>query len=129
MPDNAIREMARVLRHGRFGLVIGDLGEVDPMGRAPAHPRLVWREDVASQLGSGRRKCLQQWPRVRASLFGSIKGAIFFPPWTVLARVMAPLDPPLGEVTTLGAAFVAIKATKPEREQVAGSYIGHGSDG
>ena len=44
---------------------------------------------------------------------GSINGAIFFPPCTALARVMAPLDPPLGEVTTLGAAFVAVQATKP----------------
>jgi hypothetical protein len=44
---------------------------------------------------------------------GLIKGAIFFPPWMALARVMAPLDLPLGELTTLGAAFVAVQATKP----------------
>jgi hypothetical protein len=45
---------------------------------------------------------------------GLIKGAIFFPPWTAaLARAMASLDPLLDEVTTLGAAFVAVQATKP----------------
>ena len=44
---------------------------------------------------------------------GSIHGSIFFPPWTRLARVMARFDQRLGEVTTLGAAFLAIQATKP----------------
>ena len=41
---------------------------------------------------------------------GPVRGAIFFPPWTALARVMAPLDP---QHTALGAAFVALQATKP----------------
>ena len=44
---------------------------------------------------------------------GAVNGAIFFPPWTELARLMAPLDPSLGKITTLGAAFVAVQATKP----------------
>ncbi len=44
---------------------------------------------------------------------GPVRGAIFFPPWTALARVMAPLDPQLGKVNTLGAAFVALQAAKP----------------
>jgi hypothetical protein len=43
----------------------------------------------------------------------SIHGSIFFPPWTRLARAMAPFDQRLGEITTLGAAFLAIEATKP----------------
>ena len=43
---------------------------------------------------------------------GPIKGAIFFPPWTALARLMAPFDRRLGELTTFGAAFVAIQAKK-----------------
>jgi hypothetical protein len=46
---------------------------------------------------------------------GPVCGAIFFPPWTVLARVMAPLDL---QHSTLGAAFVALQATKP-------SHTGH----
>jgi hypothetical protein len=39
--------------------------------------------------------------------------SIFFLPGTALARVMAPLDLLLGELTTLGAASVAVQATKP----------------
>jgi hypothetical protein len=42
----------------------------------------------------------------------SVKGAIFYPPWTVLARFIAPLDRWLGDRTTLGAAIVAVQATK-----------------
>ena len=44
---------------------------------------------------------------------GAIRGAIFFPPWAALARLMASFDLSLGQVTTLGAAFVAVQATKP----------------
>jgi hypothetical protein len=43
---------------------------------------------------------------------GSVIGAIFFPPCTGLARIMARFDRSLGKVTTFGAAFIAIEATK-----------------
>jgi SAM-dependent methyltransferase len=109
--DNAIREMARVLRTGGR-LVIGDLGKWSLWA---ARRRIrgwfgakMWR---AARFRTA--KMLAAMAEGAGLTVGSIKGAIFFPPWTALARVMAPLDPPLGEVTTLGAAFVAVQATKP----------------
>ncbi len=126
-PGGAIREMARVLRPGGR-LVIGDLGKWSIW----AARRRIRGWFGANMWRAARFRTAKELAAIAKDaglMVGSVKGAIFFPPWTAVARVMAPLDPWMGKITTLGAAFVAIKATKPEREQVAGSYIGHGSDG
>jgi len=39
-----------------------------------------------------------------------IRGAVFYPPVGILARALAPLDPWLGRLTTVGAAFIALRA-------------------
>ena len=46
-----------------------------------------------------------------------VSGAIFFPPWQFLARGMARWDAALGERITIGAAFIAVRAVKPEAGQ------------
>ena len=107
----AIREMARVLRPGGR-LVIGDLGKWS-----------VWaaRRRIRGWLGAkmwrtARFRTAKNLKTIAESsglTVTSVTGAIFFPPVTALARVIAPLDASLGKLTTLGAAFVAIQAMKP----------------
>ncbi len=112
-PELAVREMARVLRPGGR-LLIGDLGKWSVW----AARRRIRGWFGAKMWQSARFRTASQLVAMaeRAGLVAEpARGAIFFPPWTVLARLMAPLDPLLGNLTTLGAAFVAIPATKPRR--------------
>ena len=109
-PEIAIREMARVLRHGGR-LVLGDLGKWSYWA---ARRRIrgwlgatLWREArfrSANELAATIRSV--------GLTVHAIRGAIFFPPWAPLARLMAPFDLPLGRAMTVGAAFVAVQATK-----------------
>lgn len=44
-----------------------------------------------------------------------IHWAVYYPALGILARAIAPIESRLGAVTTLGAAFLAVSASKPVR--------------
>jgi ubiquinone/menaquinone biosynthesis C-methylase UbiE len=109
--DRAVSEMARVLRAGGR-LVIGDLGKWSLWA---ASRRIrgwmgseTWRE-ARFRTASELRELVEN-----AKLnVERVSGAIYYPRLGLMAKLMAPADPLLGQLTTLGAAFLAVKATKP----------------
>ncbi len=104
----AVREMARVLRPGGR-LVLGELGRWSLWA-------LVRR--LRGWLGSATWKAahfrtgteLRALAKQTGLSVTAIRGAVFYPPVGILARVLAPLDSSLGRVTTIGAAFIALSA-------------------
>jgi ubiquinone/menaquinone biosynthesis C-methylase UbiE len=108
--ERAVREMARVLKPGGC-LIVGELGKWS-----------LWaaRRRVRGWLGSKTwcaatfrtahdLRALAQAGRLHVE---HVSGAIFFPPWLPLARLLASCDAALGERTTFGAAFVAMRSRK-----------------
>lgn len=106
------REMARVLRPGGR-LVIGELGRWSTW--AAARRIRAW---LGSSLWRQARFRTQRELRALAEQAGlaveSVRGAIYYPRCGVLARLIAPADERLGRRGTMGAAFVALSAIKPE---------------
>lgn len=110
-PDVAIGEIARVLKPGGR-LVIGDLGKWSLwaasrrirgwLGLAP-----MW--NAARFRTAGELRSLVQAAQLRVE---HVSGAIYYPRCRLIARLMAPLDPLLGELITFGAAFLAVRAAK-----------------
>lgn len=104
----AVREMARVLRPGGR-LVLGELGRWS-----------LWAmiRRVRGWLGSATWKAARFRTgtelRALATQAGlsvtAIRGAVFYPPVGILARVVAPLDSWLGRLATVGAAFIGLSA-------------------
>ena len=106
----AVREAARVLRPGGR-LIIGDLGRWNAWA---ARRRIkgwfgsrLWRSAHFSTAAEFSRLIERAGLTVEA-----VRGSVYYPPIGILARALAPLDHWLGSVTTIGAAFIAVAATK-----------------
>jgi SAM-dependent methyltransferase len=107
-----VSEMARVLRPGgRF--VIGELNRWSSWA---AQRRMrawlgsaLWRRGRFRTPGELRRLAVAAGLAVE-----TVEGAIYYPRFQAAARAMAPYDSTFARWTTVGAAFIALAATKPD---------------
>lgn len=105
------QEMARVMRPGGR-LVIGELGKWSFWA---AQRRIrgwfgsrLWREGrfrTATELATSAKAAGLQ--------AASVRGAVYYPRWSIAARALAPYDRAFSRRTNLGAAFLALRAVKP----------------
>lgn len=104
-------ETARVLRPGGR-LVIGELGKWSSW----ALQRYI-RGKLGSPLWRHGHFWTQSELRGLAERAGlrveTFRGAVYYPRCRLAARLIRPVDPKLGRITTLGAAFLAMTAVKP----------------
>lgn len=110
-PARLFAEAARVLRPGGV-LVIGELGRWSLW--AAGRRIRAWRGDALWRRARFRTPGdLAALARGAGLVPGPVRGAVFYPRSALAARLMAGLDPALGRVTCVGAAFLGLAAAKP----------------
>ena len=107
-PARVIREMARVLEPGGM-LIVGDLGRWSSWA--------AWRK-VRGWLGSRtwRGVRFQSEAELRKLIeangfrVNEVGSAVYYPPTGWMAQAIRAIDPLFGRISTLGAAFIAVRA-------------------
>ena len=109
--ERTFQEMGRVLRPGGK-LVIGELGKWSTW--AAARRIRGWFGSSLWRQGYFRTPAeLQRLARIGGLQPGAVRGAVYYPRSTLAARYLSPLDARLSRITPMGAAFLALSATKP----------------
>lgn len=107
----AVREMTRVLKPGGR-LIVGELGRYSSW--AAVRRVKGWLDSPTWRRARFRSPSeLRRLAADTGLVEVSLKGAIFYPPIGIAARLLAPLDRRIGAWTTTGAAFLALAATTP----------------
>jgi SAM-dependent methyltransferase len=114
-PGRAVAEIARVLRPGGR-LVLGELGRWSAWA-AWRRVRGLLGASVWRQASFRTARDLRLLAAGAGLVAGRLRGAVFHPPLGAAAAALAPFDRVLGRATTLGAAFLALEATKPGRDR------------
>lgn len=105
MRGGAVRELARVLRR----LVLGELGRWSLW--AAIRRLRGWLGSTTWKVARFRTAAdLRALAEESGLSVTAVRGAVFYPPVGIFARVLAPLDPWLGRLTTFGAAFIVLRA-------------------
>lgn len=115
-PRAAARELARLLRPGGR-LVIGELGRWSSWALS-RRLRALLRPGPWRAARFWTRSALIRLVREVDLVPGDVRGAVFYPRNETLGRILSPLDPLLGPLMTVGAAFVAVRGDKPAHEGV-----------
>ena len=105
------REIVRVLRPGGR-LVIGELGKWSTW--AAGRRVRAWLGSQLWRQGQFRTATELRDLAERAGLvIKSVRGAIYYPRWGPIVRLLSHCDRVLSRLTTIGAGFVALSAIKP----------------
>lgn len=108
--SRAVKEMARVLKPGGR-LVIGELGRWSTW--AASRRIRAWLGNAFWRHARFTTAHELRTAAIAAGLHADrLRGAVYYPHCALTARPMKPLDPFLGGITTVGAAFIAMQATK-----------------